>query len=63
MNEAGNGVDPQKVKQAADTKQNVARPMLDEDQIIRQTDGLSETIIKVIERKQQRKHFWGITDW
>lgn len=58
------GVDPQKVKQAANTKQNVARPMLDEDQIIRRTDLLAETIVRVVTRKQQqRDQFWGKVDW
>jgi len=47
------GVNPQKTKQVSGTKQGVARPMLDEDQIIRRTDLLAETIVKVVVRRQQ----------
>jgi hypothetical protein len=64
MSGTGNEVDPQKAKQVSGMKQSVARPMLDEDQIIRRTDLLAETIVKVVVRKQQQRNdFWGITDW
>lgn len=62
MDRTGSGDDPQKAKQVSGRRQSVARPMLDEDQIIRRTDLLAETIVKVVGRRQQRNNFWGITD-
>ena len=55
MDRAGNEVDPQKSKQVSGTRQGLARPMLDEDQIIRRTDLLAKTIVKVVMRRQQRQ--------
>ena len=37
------------------TKQNKVRKMLDEDKVIRKTDQLAASIIRVVTNKQQQK--------